>query len=156
MRRPLKLLRSFVIACGLLLTLPVMGGAPSGQYDNFDGNAPTIRDRMTKLRWDRKTSGPMSFADAVANCVAPRRLPSMKELLSLIDEDPHFEYEGTQNVAKWIDGRAFGGDRTIAGAYYWTSSRDGANAFTVNFSDGTTRLDLVTDARHVRCVAPAP
>jgi hypothetical protein len=81
------------------------------------------------------------------------RVPSYKELLTLVDERPHLEYESGGDVPKAIDLNAFPGTPTAAGPY-WTSSTQPATggAYTVSFVDGTSGLTIKATPLYVRCV----
>lgn len=148
------------VLAALVATLPAVADAPNDQYAAFDRNSTTITDRKTRLVWTRTPSAALPFAAAAATCDAPARLPTLKELLSLIEEEPHAEYEGAENVTKMIDKRAFGLNETRVpytpvDAAYWTSSLagTGTSRYTVDFQDG--RVSAVsptnTNAR-ARCV----
>jgi hypothetical protein len=164
-----RLRTSQLVFFGLVLfALPVLAdhapghpppepGAPDDQYDPFTYQSRRIKDRKTKLQWERGVSAPMSFADATAYCTTPTRLPTLKELLTLVDEVPHLDYEPDEgrNVQKMIDPSAFS-DETPVDRAYWTSTRSGTNAFTVDFGDGTTSAASVADLRRARCVQFIP
>jgi hypothetical protein len=148
-------LRAVVV--GIVVALPVSADAPPGQYDKFYSADRRIRDLKAGLVWERSVSpAPVEFANAT--CPAGRRLPTLKELLTLVDEDPHLEYDGTllKNVPKMIDTAAFGKE-TPVDYPYWTSSRgDIAKIWTVDFGTGETDLTRDTDRRYVRCVQFLP
>jgi hypothetical protein len=76
----------------------------------------------------------------------------VKELLTLVDEEPHTEYDGTQTTQRMIDPRAFYGTPSDP---FWTSSLvpgpQGGYA-TVEFVTGTTNYAQAGDPRRVRCV----
>jgi hypothetical protein len=143
--------------------LPVAADAPTSgpdkQYEDFDGQDRSIKDRFTKLVWDRPTGfypGVKNWLDAKNSCPGTMRLPSLKELLTLVDEDPHEEYEVNRLVPKAIDKPAF--SKTPTDSAFWTSSKkEGSNEYwTVNFADGTTGSAQATDTRRVRCVEFVP
>ena len=141
----------------LALALPVSADAPIGgadqQYENFDSGNRIIVDRFTHLAWDRPAPpypAKMSFTAARDSCPSGMRLPSLKELLTLIDEEPHEEYDGTKNVPRYIDARAFSG--TPAEAFWSSSMKDAATVWTVDFGTGETKTADVGDQRRVRCV----
>lgn len=146
-----------VVALGLAVSIPVSADAPTTgpekQYKEFTSNDRYITDRFTKLKWQRAAlSG--TFEEAVQTCGAPdpaMRLPSLKELLTLVDEDPHREYdESNQAVSlRFIDRRAF--PRTPPDEF-WTSSVDHDRVWTVDFGTGTTRNAKPSDVRWFRCV----
>jgi hypothetical protein len=140
--------------------------APIDQYDLFSSSDTTIWDTKTNLVWERRPqSGPAgqySFHDAGTHCqglslngFSDWRVPSYKELLTLVDENPHFEYENGGLVPHAIDSNAFPG--TAVDNLYWTSSlvsQLGAPTYgyAVSFSDGTGQQPLLTQQLYVRCV----
>jgi hypothetical protein len=138
--------------------------APPDQYNLFNQNNDVIPDLRTGLSWQRYPPATgVSFDAAAAYCsqlsldtlTTGWRVPSYKELLTLVDEAPHVEYEGGQLVQKAIDGNAFPG--AAVGSNYWTSSPyplQAGYAYTINFHDGTAlQADVVTsNAFYVRCV----
>jgi hypothetical protein len=82
------------------------------------------------------------------------RLPSYKELMTIVDETPHVEYDTSsgQLVTKWIDGDAF--PAALVAPAYWTSSvaPGAASAYSVDFHSGEPGLVDVTFPGLVRCV----
>jgi hypothetical protein len=149
-----------IAVLGLAVSLPVSADAPiSGpdqQYENFDSGNKLITDRFTHLVWDRPSApypDKMNFAEANAYCqsLGTMRLPSLKELLTLVDEEPHYEYDGTRNVERYIDQRAF--PKTPAEPF-WTSSMKNVDldVWTVDFRTGQTAGAQLDDSRRVRCV----
>jgi hypothetical protein len=137
--------------------------APSDQYELFDMNDVTIQDHFTTLIWQRyPMRATMTFDAAAAYCQslslgsypAGWRVPSYKELLTLVDEKPHLEFENGQLVPKAIDLHAFPATPT-AGTAYWTSStvQGGSSGYAVDFSDGTAQAASKTNTSlYVRCV----
>ncbi len=140
--------------------------APPDQYVNFDLADTVITDRFTNLSWQRTVTTQTDFPGAVAACnglalgTFPTgwRLPSYKELLTLVDESPHYEYtNGPQPIA--IDGNAFPGTPvTNNGGNYWTSSAWGtADVFVVEFKQGTAATAPTSGSTaYVRCVHDPP
>ena len=148
-----------------LLTLPVFAdtkpGAPPGQYQAFSSQDRRIRDKKTLLVWERSVSvAPVDFATARATCRGGTRLPTLKELLTLVDEQPHEDYDVPTNttVTKHIDPQAFGSE-TPGDRAYWSSSlveESPSRVWTVDFSSGETPQADAIDARYVRCVRFQP
>lgn len=150
------------VLVALALAAPVFADAPIGgreqQYENFIGGDTIITDRFTGLEWDRPVvselspyPAAMTFNDAKNACTGGKRLPSLKELLTIVDETPHDEYEQGVLVGRFIDRSAFG--RTPP-EEFWTSSFIGTRVRTVSFKDGMTYdLDPTsTNKARVRCV----
>jgi hypothetical protein len=85
--------------------------APQGRYQVASGE---VLDTQTGLVWQQVSSAStLSWADAQAYCASPWRVPSMKELQTLVDEaetDPA------------IDQAAFPDVSAAAGYDYWSSS----------------------------------
>jgi hypothetical protein len=152
-----------VVLAALVLALPAAAAAPRdpSQYDAFDADSLTIKDHFTLLEWDRRAvlSG-VNHAAADLGCSGLTtlqklgRLPTVKELLTVLDEDPHVEYEFGKYVPKMIDALAF--DGTPVDLPYWTSTPAGAGkVWAVSFSTGTMTAVSTTDATakgNARCV----
>ncbi len=144
--------KSACIAAVALATHVVTAAAPPAQYARFDVNSATICDQETGLRWDRSAGPPANYLAAKGSCVAPRRLPTVKELLTLVDEDRHREQRGGTEVDLAIDGAAF--PDTPGDGAFWTDTltHDLTSRFTVDFGSGETGLAKDSDERRVRCV----
>lgn len=152
----------------VFLALPVAANAPISppsekQYEDFVQDDQRIIDRFTRLAWARTPSAPINFAGAQTLCSGGSptiRLPTLKELLTLVDEEPNPAYSAAvgKEIVKHIDLLAFGGDvRSPVDVPYWTSSVEGTNqAFTVDFATGITSTALVGDSRRARCVQSLP
>jgi hypothetical protein len=119
--------------------------------DRFRVEGSTVVDRMTGLRWERSPPSENGAAgDAASRCDALAvdghddfRLPSMKELQTLVDET---------RTDVTIDLAAF--PETEAGGY-WSSTRDAQNpesAWFVRFSDGYAQSAAETEPFFGRCV----
>jgi hypothetical protein len=105
--------------------------APIDQYRLFDQTDAAIVDNFTGLTWERNPRPPQTgpdstLAGAFNYCDLLKlnglhwRVPSYKELLTIVDEVPHAEYENGAVKPKAIDSQAFYG--TQVGGWYWTSS----------------------------------
>jgi hypothetical protein len=149
----------------LLATLVAVGlasharaDAPPGQYDLFDQTDVEILDLHTGLTWQRIPGPQMNSASAAAYCQSLAlpsstswRLPSYKELLTLVDESPHPSFVGDgQPVA--IDNHAFPGYFAPSGKY-WSSSQVSSGVYDVDFMDGTVRIEDSSLSFYVRCVS---
>jgi hypothetical protein len=140
--------------------------APGDQYNLFNSNSDVIQDLRTGLYWQRyPLATGASFDAAAAYCAQLSldtlttgwRVPSYKELLTLVDESPHVEYEGGELVENWIDSNAFPGELAVPVLMfaYWTSSAYPAQvgyAYTINFNDGRSLQASMTTSQYVRCV----
>lgn len=133
---------------------PAHAVAPPDQYGEFVAQSFTIKDEQTRLEWERTVRGPLQYNDvsgAKAFCEGiSMRLPTLKELLTLVDETPHQEYEVNQVVSQWIDENAF--PKTPTTTAYWTASPKGNDYWTVDFRDGIPKSASPGDSRFVRCV----
>ena len=148
-------------ALGVLFASAASADAPPSQYGLFDMSNLVIADMKTGLTWQRYPSPTLfTFADAASTCAALSldgpslwRVPSYKELLTLVDEAPHPEYENLGVVWKAIDAHAFPG--TAVDGVYWTSSPSAAlagSAFMVNFRTGEGAAYDAGFKVYVRCV----
>lgn len=157
-------LRAGLSAAGLVAIVSLArADAPGDQYALFNVNSQSITDDFTQLVWQRQAPPQtMPFTNAVTYCSAlsldgysPWRLPSYKELLTLVDESPHLEYQGGSLVPVAIDGHAFP-PPTLVDHRYWTSSPSlAAPTFTyvVDFGNGSgLTADVTQDSEYVRCV----
>lgn len=154
---PMKRWVSFRSAALVLaLALPASAYAPSDQYDGFVGEDEEITDNYTKLVWDRNQGeypATLTFEAARSACAAEdKRLPSLKELLTIVDEAPWFKYTNLRNEPRFIDKNAF---ESTPKDPFWTSSEvQGAtdDVYTVDFSTGFVKDASKGDERRVRCV----
>jgi hypothetical protein len=106
----MKLRQALPLIGGLsLLALAARGDAPAEQYAPFNKDDLTITDKKTALEWQRNVLQAQDIKTAAAMCKGlpggPFRLPTVKELLTLVDEVPHEEFDGTRA----IDRNAFPG-----------------------------------------------
>jgi hypothetical protein len=161
-----RVLRVVVGATGLVaLTSLALADAPGDQYDLFTLDTQAIYDLRTGLTWQRYPPAvAVNYTDAATACATLSiagftgtwRLPSYKELLTLVDEQPHVEYENGGLVTKAIDGNAFPG---APSGSYWTSSSigplGGTNVYGVGFATGAGEIhNPASDMLYVRCVVP--
>ncbi len=158
-----SLSRGFVVlavTAVIELAVEARADAPVGQYAYFILYDVVITDDRTGLTWQRGFGQVSSFGDAASYCQgsplpSPHgwRVPSYKELLTLVDERPHISYFTGAGLPAAIDERAF--PETPTDQPYWSSSLRNAQAmaYVVDFSDGTARLEgLNTALYYVRCV----
>lgn len=121
--------------------------APSSRYTI---TASTVYDTATALTWQRAAAAsPKSWDNANSYCASLNldaggwRLPSVKELLTIVDET---------RKAPAIDPVAF---PSSPPEYFWTSSTmagDGATAWYVNFAAGVSSTETKALSFDVRCV----
>ncbi|MGH7298285.1 MAG: DUF1566 domain-containing protein [Polyangiaceae bacterium] len=156
-------LRVTVAAGGALaLSSLARADAPTDQYGIFDLGTVVIQDAQTGLAWQRYASATAVNLDAATSrCaglsfpgfVGGWRVPSYKELLTLVDEVPHVEYENAGLVTKSIDGNAFPG--ALVDELYWSSSTYlgfSQSAYVVNFETGEGENQSMNSTGYVRCV----
>jgi Protein of unknown function (DUF1566) len=129
----------------LTLTIAARGDAPPDQYKTFLPTTPTISDNYTQLVWTRSTvAGPINTlvpANAESACSGVGlggkwRLPTVRELLTIVDEQPHLEHDSVSHadITLYIDGNAFPG---MHAARYVAASPDPLNAlWFVDFGNG--------------------
>jgi hypothetical protein len=155
---------SLGLVATVAIALPVRAddppGAPPDQYAFFDQSSTVIRDNKTGLAWTRSVSANVvSFAVAQTTCAGKSRLPTLKELLTLVDEQPHLDYDESQGktVTRMIDPQAFDASTPIDVPYWTSSMTPDGNVWTVDFSTGKTIAALKSaDSRYVRCVTFIP
>lgn len=151
-----------VTACAtvLALAIPATASAPIGQYDTFNQNNVTITDNHTGLQWQRGSYASTSWDDANNYCrnlslaglgVGQWRLPSMKELLTLVDEAVETEFVTNVGLVYYaIDRRAF--PTTPSGKFWAWPKLTNGEAWSISFGTGEARTDLATTGNYVRCV----
>jgi Protein of unknown function (DUF1566) len=136
--------------------------APSDQYFLFNSTSVVIEDLHTGLYWQRTAAAtPMTVGNAATYCntlslgMYPTgwRVPSYKELMTLVDETPFDEYVNGALQPAWIDGDAFPfADVT---APYWTSSAyvpTQGYYYAVDFGSGVPTALPPGTSLLVRCV----
>ncbi len=130
-------------------------GEPASQYVILGGGTPTgtVQDTGTWLTWQQQVSPDLyTFDDAIAYCAANAaglpgtgwRLPSMKELQTIVDD---------HHVLPTMDPTAFPGAPSLLQT--WSSTPVGwqsGHAWFVRFNDGKSSHDVVSAAYNVRCV----
>ena len=150
----------------ILLALPAAADAPRNppQYAQFLADTSTITDNFTKLQWERRpmvsdpaaiwSQGNLRCPSLTALFKAPGglgRLPTLKELLTLLDEEPHNEYEFGAVVPKMIDQLAFAG--TPVDLPYWSSTPAGSGMYwALSFKTGLMMALPEASGANVRCV----
>ncbi|HEY8075441.1 MAG TPA: hypothetical protein VIF62_15055 [Labilithrix sp.] len=150
----------FLAAFAALLSFSIRGGAqaPPDQYDPFTESDATITDHYTRLAWSRSSSNVLATDGLIdAYCIAPSRLPTVKELLTIVDEVPNPHYDSTamppRTLSFFIDTEVFPDIVGRTDKPYCTQTKDvGSGArYTVDFASGTTGLNAAGGC-HVRCV----
>ena len=125
-----------------LFALFASANAPPDQYVSFSPGTPTIFDKQTGLTWQRFVTQAQTTQSNIA-CTNGMRLPTYRELLTLVDEDPHDEWDpdAAQATPRFIDPNAFPG---TPGGAFWSMSPNATTGTTkgVDFSTGLT-LDFV-------------
>lgn len=147
-------LRTLLLSALVLVAAPVLAGAPIGQYKQFVKDDDTIEDQKTLLAWERfSLRQTKQLGAATTGCIGFGRLPTVKELLTLVDELPHQEYEFGKTVTKMIDQDAFG-SYTGEDFPYWSSTPTGVvnEYWGVSFRDGTMTRLKNNDLGYARCV----
>lgn len=158
-----------VLAGAALVVVAVRADAPSDQYGFFQAMTPSIKDTKARLEWERfpelnllagdaGADGGMwapnqTFANANTRCQnlgAGWRLPTVKELSTIVDEDPHQVYRDGGTPYLFIDRNAF---PTADPQHYWSSSPAKNNqAWAVDFGSGEPVLDPQSLPNVSRCV----
>ncbi len=147
-------------ACGCIVfitTASLARRAPPDQYDLFDEFNETIKDKQTGLTWQRSVTTPMSLAAGQKYCSdyrAPEtgwRIPTAKELMTLVDEDVDFVFVGNNTLEpRAIDDFAF---PNTPRSYFWSSTASsGGDAIVIDFRYGTTTALAASTAVYTRCV----
>ena len=150
-----------VLTSMAVITVTARADAPADQYELFGSTTTEIQDHYTRLFWERTPAAlPFTYGEALSRCAALAlgshpsgwRVPSYKELLTLVDESPRVAYPMGVPVTTTIDYNAF--SATVQ-APYWTSSlvpNAAGSAYTVDFTDGRGKTEDLTVGLYVRCV----
>jgi hypothetical protein len=151
MKRPIsRLLGIAVFAMALAVVIAGRASAPAGRYTIANG---TVYDTKTGLTWQQAVSSSTytqaaaaSYCSSLSLNAVTWRLPTMKELLTIVDDS-------VASPGPTIDSTAFPATPAIA---FWSSTPWPLGsilvALGVDFSDGATDdLDRST-TNYVRCV----
>ncbi len=143
-------------ALGLLVSVGAASArAPIDQYAQFDNSESEITDLKTGLRWQRSTDAvTRTVAQAAAYCQARGgRLPTYKELLSIVDESCLPVFVDGKLVTSCIDADAFPERPTGS---FWTSTPASSSPranYAVAFGSGLAATFSIEDVGlRVRCV----
>lgn len=151
MKRPAfsRLLCVAVATVGPVIAVVGRASAPGGRYTIASG---TVYDTKTHLTWQQSAwSSTYTQADAVSHCStlglngATWRLPTMKELLTIVDLS-------VAPPGPTIDSTAFPGTPT---GYFWSSTLytgTPGSAWSVLFYYGFSYGNDVSNTSFVRCV----
>jgi hypothetical protein len=128
--------------------------APPDQYEPFSPQAQDIQDHYTRLDWQRIVGSSMVLEkDAVSLCQSPQRLPTYRELLTIVDEDPHPEWDPSLGATtpRYIDPNAFPG--TPSGPFWSMSPGHNPGTFkVVDYLTGESNESSGNNLGWVRCV----
>jgi hypothetical protein len=119
-----------------------VAGAVAVTAAQFTVEGEVVVDRVTGLRWERAVGATSPFGAATARCASlGMRLPSIRELQSIVDENAH---------APAIDLALF--PETPA-AGFWSGTLRGSDPWHVQFLDGQTSAEVLAEASLAsRCV----
>ena len=144
-------MRRSVLMLVMFTTLHARADAPAHHYE-VDANAVAVRDTATKLTWQRAFEPmPRQWNNANAYCKELAldgggwRLPTLKELLTLVDP--------SRSTPPVLDTNAF--PDTPSGIFWSSNSyvADNTYAWTVDFSQGNSAKDHAKSAAaYIRCV----
>lgn len=120
----------------------VAGPVPAPPAPQFEISAEGVLDRVTELLWEPSFAAPESFGAASARCeTLGMRLPSIRELQSIVDENQH---DPALDPAIFPDD---GSERA------WSATLRGEDRWHVDFRDGKTYADVFEDEELAsRCV----
>jgi hypothetical protein len=150
-------LKRKVLPMAAVLTIAMLasGHAPPDQYDTFNAQQTFIDDLHTKIRWQRVIdTAQTTQAGAISLCKASgQRLPTYRELLTIVDEDPHDEWDPEAGVgtSRYIDPDAFPGTPPAA---FWSISPGSklGEGKVVDFGHGYSTDQSTLSSSYYRCV----
>ncbi len=101
-----------------------------------------VTDNYTKLVWQKTNAATLSnYSGAPGKCPTPWRLPTIKELFTLLDP--------TASAAPYVDQGMFPSTKDL----YWSqTTQANGNKFVVDFFSGKIAGNSLTNAVAVRCV----
>ncbi len=160
-------MRRYLLPIALfLVALPAGATAPSDQYEPFDRQVVVIVDQKTGLTWERNldsgshnavsingTYDQMAFACPTQLSGGGGRIPTIKELLTLLDEAPYAQQIKGKIVATYIDSYAF--QNMAVDKPFWSSTPvvgTTDQVWTLDFGTGDMRATPKTANAAVRCV----
>lgn len=132
-------------AYGAIASPRVRADAPAGRFTDLGDE---VRDEVTHLVWKKnpEAQGAVPWSTASGLCSPPWRLPTVKELSSIVDRS---------RATPALD-PVFGTDPTYRWFWSATPSVDGPGRFCVNFDGGTVmRMSMLAEdgiKNFVRCV----
>jgi hypothetical protein len=146
-------------AFAIVIALAAMSraDAPPDQYATFSAANTFITDQQTQLQWTRAPSAQKVAQSAALKICTDNfaRLPTYRELLTIVDESPHDDWDPDAGVAtpRYIDPNAF---PATPGDKFWTMSPVPGSTtlfMTVDFGTGEARVSSSqTDVAYARCV----
>jgi len=170
MRRAVTIFAVGAALAGLAFGIFASADAPKEQYGVFDGTNPTVYDQQTHLEWQRwperwltpdggagdaGSNGTIRTSQGLATqrCAAfgpGWRLPTVKELQTLVDEEPHRLYDAGAITYRWVDRNAF--PETEREPYWTSSTTNDGRIWTVHFGTGKPMAVQPSDTHFGRCV----
>ncbi len=142
--------KTFILVSALALVLAAWAAGRAGAAPRCYPNKRFViiddlqaKDTLTNLVWQRKDNGEdITWDTAQKACPAGFRVPTVKELYSLVDT--------TVTSGATLDQTVFAN----AVASYWTSRlADSADtAYAVNFGMGSVYLEVTYNKARLRCV----
>lgn len=129
---------------GRALVRCVAGPVATLSGPQFEVQGDRVLDRVTKLAWERAVAPDASWDAANERCASlGMRLPSVRELQSIVDENRHMPA---------ADPEVF---PDVPPVGFWSSTWRGSDPWYVDFLDGKTFADRpASEALPSRCVSP--
>jgi hypothetical protein len=111
-----------------------VAGAVTETPSQFTVEDAFVVDRATGLSWERTAAEPAPFEAARARCASlGLRLPSVRELQSIVDENAH---DPAVDIAMFPETPA---------ASFWTQTLRGSDPWHVRFVDGQTSAEIYAE-----------
>jgi len=125
--------------------------APDGRYADLTPvcGSPCVKDTQTGLLWkqDLEAAWAYTYLDARRSCLAPWRLPTIRELQTIVDE--------TNTLPPTIDQKFFKSSRIVVWSSSLAATSKTEQYWAVDFATGETAFvdaTTTTPTAGVRCV----
>lgn len=136
-----------------LSTLPalVRADAPANQYEAYLSGDDFVEDKQTGCRWWRRAPDtPVALAQVACPSPATFRVPTLRELATLLDNQPRQVLVGGVSKPLHIDQNAF--PRTPPDVFWTATVAPDGKVFVIDFGSGEIRTQTPGTPAYLRCI----